>query len=203
MSMSAQLWQKLDIEVVQNPPPHIEKSDHCYYAREYLSGKGYQASDTNQLIMNFKKDPSKKLLPEWEYKIKAQKKFAEELAFILPGKAEIAAIPTSKCKSDSSYDSRFEETFDLLTKRRPDVVILNLLQHPASVDPLHLKGVRSIEGKLSEIAMVSNITPTGEQLFLIDDVLTTGVSFKACQKKIREKFPQVLLVGIFWALSIR
>jgi len=193
--MSVLLWRKLDLKVLQNRPYYIKDSDHCYYAREYISRGGYEASGTNQLIMNFKKDPIKKSLAEWHYKLEAQKKFAEELATILPLNAEIAAIPTSKNKNDSAYDSRFEETFKILLSKRDDVLIRDPLYVPKTVPPLHLtnKGSersRSVNQKYTELALNKEELAliSANYLYLIDDVITTGASFKASQQLLTENF---------------
>lgn len=41
------LWRKLDIS--QSPVYYISDEDEIYYAREYISGGGYQASEANNL----------------------------------------------------------------------------------------------------------------------------------------------------------
>jgi hypothetical protein len=53
------LWQKLDISL-DDSCHYIFDRDEIYYAREYIAHGGYQASETNDLIFNFKKPPEKK-----------------------------------------------------------------------------------------------------------------------------------------------
>jgi orotate phosphoribosyltransferase len=40
-------------------------------------------------------------------------------------------------------------------------------------------------------------------IILIDDVITSGASFKACQQLIFENSPHTTVVGVFWARAIQ
>ena len=40
-------------------------------------------------------------------------------------------------------------------------------------------------------------------IVLIDDVITSGAHFAACKRKIRTNYPNMDIVGVFWAKSIR
>ena len=57
---------------------HLTPDDDCYYLREYTSHKGSGASDTNNLILNFKKEPDRVGRPEWRYKEEAVRQLAAE-----------------------------------------------------------------------------------------------------------------------------
>ena len=41
------------------------------------------------------------------------------------------------------------------------------------------------------------------EIILIGDVITSGDHFKACQQMIKNNCPEVAVIGIFWARSIR
>ena len=95
------LWEKIESP---NLLPHIKDNDYCIYAREYISGKSYDYCETNNLILNFKKPPSKKKNPnEWRHRNKAIRRFKNEIKqlkqlFIKPKLRIITAIPSSKKK---------------------------------------------------------------------------------------------------------
>ena len=59
-------------------PDHtfIEAADECLYLGEYTAKKGYQFSDTNQLIFNLKKPMDRRGQPGWSYKRSAVEKRA-------------------------------------------------------------------------------------------------------------------------------
>src|SRR5205809_896636 len=101
------LWKKLDTS--QDIPYHVNSQDEIFYAREYISEGGYQASEANSLIVNLKKDISRKGKPEWHYKEQAIRKFARELSAAVMENAVLAAIPSSICENDSQYDSRLDD----------------------------------------------------------------------------------------------
>ena len=104
--MSEKLWKKID---KHNRPTYINDEDFCIYAREYISGRGYEG-ETNSLIYNFKKPLAKKQTSEWKYRTAAIKKFKTEaeLLFRESSNAKITAIPNSETKTDPEYDNRFE-----------------------------------------------------------------------------------------------
>lgn len=74
------LWKKVERVGVENFPIHLEDDDICYYARDYISKGGFQASKSNDLINNFKKPADRKGKTEWHYKETAMQQFAKELS---------------------------------------------------------------------------------------------------------------------------
>ena len=50
---------------------YLTAADACYFIGEYTAGRGYAYSDTNSLILNFKKSMDRCDLPEWPYKGRA------------------------------------------------------------------------------------------------------------------------------------
>src|SRR5690606_1558469 len=47
---------------------YLDESDVCFFLGEYTARKGFSYSDTNSLIINLKKDMSRRGRPEWQYK---------------------------------------------------------------------------------------------------------------------------------------
>lgn len=41
----------------------LAADDECYFLREYTAGGGFQAGETNQLILNLKKSPDRRGKP--------------------------------------------------------------------------------------------------------------------------------------------
>ncbi len=199
----SRLWKRIEGNV-WDLPQHLEVNDKCFYARDYISPGGYESSETNQLIFNFKKSIDKRDSPEWYYKKKAIQKFADELSLLIPDDKDdivVTCIPSSKRTDDTDYDSRLEETLSCLKKKRPLITIeypLKVLQTRCAA---HSGGSRSISTIYNNYEWVGFSTPP-ETVILIDDVITTGADFKACKRIILEHHSDISVIGIFWAKTV-
>lgn len=195
------LWKQLDIS--QSDIFHIQKEDGIFYAREYTSHGSYNVSEANQLIKNFKKSLDRKNRPEWKYKIEAIKKFARELSDLFDDEKQyvIAAIPSSIRRIDPNYDTRLDDTLNELRKIKPNIIIEEPIIINNNLGAAHLGGTRKIDLLYNNMSWVGFCKPTNH-VILIDDVITTGSHFKACQKIILEHHPDIEIIGIFWAKTI-
>jgi hypothetical protein len=201
----AGLWKQIECEIGQNYPHYLTNQDFCYYAREYIAKGGYSASEANNLILNFKKPVLKKGKPEWAYKINAIARFAAELHRILPQDNEflIASIPSSLAKSDPKYDSRLDDTLITLKQRyRPGLLIEEPFEViDASVKAVHSGGSRNPDEIYHNLHW-SGLKNIGGKLILIDDIITSGGHFKACQKLAQKHCQGIEVYGIFWARTV-
>lgn len=196
-----QLWKRLDIS--QADVIHIVSEDHIVYAREYIAGRKYDASETNNLVTNFKKPTERINLPEWRYKLAAIEQFATELSDLFKKDIEyvLVAMPTSKHKSDPKYDSRLEDTLISLSKKKCNVTIQEPFILKDTMIPSHSGGTRSPQIIYDNLLWRGFAAHT-HRVFLVDDLLTTGSHFKACQRLILEHHPEMEVIGIFWAKAI-
>ena len=87
---------------------YLDEHDTCYYAGEYTAGEGHAYSETNQLILNFKKSPDKRGTSQWQYKDQAIQQAARIFRAAIKASAEVTfvPIPPSKIKEDPLYDDR-------------------------------------------------------------------------------------------------
>jgi hypothetical protein len=192
-------WKQIDAD--QTIPVFLDREDLCYYARDYISQGGYQASLGNSLISNFKKEDSKRNKPEWKYKLEAIDRFARELRPILLDNVTVAAIPSSKVKSDPEYDSRMEDMLRILHKLHPTLRIEEPFLARRSLQPAHKGGTRNPQMIYDNLEWVG-LSREIKQIVLIDDVITTGAHFKACQRILTERVPQIATFGVFWAKTV-
>ena len=116
------LWKKID--QTQGLPRYLDSSDNCYYAYEYISGKGY-GPDGNQKIFNLKKPMSKKgKTQEWRYKKEAVYEFVNDLKLLFNDcSITFGVIPASKKEGSPDYDPRLEVVAQQLTKTNPKMII--------------------------------------------------------------------------------
>ena len=102
---------------------YLTDSDRCYYLGEYTARQGFAYSQTNQLILNFKKSLARRGLPEWRYKNQAIRQVAGAFkTAIHPRILEIftfVPIPPSKMKSHPLYDDRLSQMLQLIDHQCP------------------------------------------------------------------------------------
>ena len=196
------LWKKCD---ELNWPFYLASSDSCFYHEEFFEGK-YNCSTGNQFVSNFKKDISKKGTPEWYHKQKAISDFADLLAHTkFPKGTGLIAAPTSKPRSSLIFDSRIDDVLQKYHAKNADVQIsfcldavyeeiANHLSKGKSRNPdVIIKNMRLLPTWFSE---------TIHQVFVIDDVITTGGHFVAAKRLINERYPEIVVNGLFLALRI-
>lgn len=189
------MWRK--IEKPEAIPVRLSEGDECYYARRYVSGGKFGASEANQLIRNFKKPPDRRSKVEWKYKVHAIEQFAAELGQFIE-RGSLCAIPGSKRRDDRAYDSRLDDVLDILSSRNRQIIVERPFEVTVSHRATHDGGERSAESFYAMLRW-TGFKKKPRDVILIDDVITTGCHFKACQRMIQERFPRVKVYGVFWA----
>lgn len=198
----ADLWQQIETHWSQDPPVHLDADDECYRAREYVAHGGYSASEANQLIFNFKKPIDRKGKPEWRYKVKAARQFAQEIVEVVNDDVAIATIPTSKCPTDPAYDPRFDMLLEEISRLTSDLSITAPIVRETTIQPSHDGGDRNAARIQAGLQWQGFDDAAPDILVLIDDVITTGSSFKACKSMVRSHYDDTMVVGLFWARCI-
>lgn len=195
------LWRRIEAACLQAPPPLLTAEDYCYFAREYQKWQDYKAGLGNDLIKNFKIKPTVANYAKRKfYKDSAVRQFANELAQFLPQNSVIAYIPTSKRPDDAEYDPRFEMLFAELKRVRADVQIVEPWEMVESHQAVHEGGNRSQAEFYARLKWKGMPAHAG-WVFLIDDVITDGCHFKACQQLCGENgFNHV--AGVFWGVAV-
>lgn len=198
--------QKID-DLVRGDHYHLAPEDHCYYWGEYTARKPHSFSDANNLIINFKKNPSKKGRPEWHYKERA----IEQAAAFFRGtlKAEsfsqftLVPVPPSKEKHHPEYDDRIVRMLQLVGHGR-NADIRELVIQTETIDAAHDSDIRPRPDDLVTVYTIdeSIALPEPKTLFVFDDVLTTGAHFKAMQRVLNNRYPNVPVVGFFIARRV-
>ena len=198
----------------------LEASDHwylslpddvCYFHGDYTARGGYTASATNQLIANFKKKMDRKDRPEWRYKESAIRKAAEIFVSALRResllRATLVPLPPSKARDDPMHDDRMKR---VLLQMQADVGsqldIRDILHFPESQIASHERTDRPSPDQLYD-AMAVRRQQIGDpddvtNVWLFDDVLTTGAHFKAAARHIADIYPGARVRGIFIARRV-
>lgn len=184
-------------------PDHyrLEDGDRCYFVGEYTPRAGYAHSVTNQLITNVKKKPSTQNTAQWPYKTRAIADIAAAISGGLKPEARATItyvpIPPSRMPGDLEYDDRMLQVAQRLGGGDVrEMITLGQFRDAAHAqentrDPVVLKAKLRIQANL--------LQPVPKMIALVDDVLTTGCSFRACQSLIQDHLPGVPVIGLFAA----
>jgi len=197
------LLRRID-ELLRPDHWYLEPSDLGFFLREYTKGGGYQASETNQLILNLKKSPSLRGTSQWKYKGIAIRRCANELKSALAKYLDgwtIVPIPPSKARDDPEYDDRLCQVGQILcaeTSARFCELIVQRTTTPAD----HLQdSARRTPDLIAANYWIDEAlaAPEPTHVWIIDDVLTTGAHFKAVQQVLLQRFPVAKVCGVFIA----
>ncbi len=180
----------------------LAEEDRCYFFGEYTAREGYSYSDTNSLILNFKKPMTRKGQPEWPYKRRAILRVVDMFKHLLPGewlaRMTLVPIPPSKVKSHPEYDDRMLQVLRMLGH---DLDVRELILQHRSTKAFHESDHRLGLQELFDNYRIdeSAAQPAPEGIALFDDVLTNGTHFKAAQAVLQNRYPGIDVVGVFIA----
>lgn len=201
--------QKID-EIFLPEHSCIEPTDRCYFVGEYASGRGFNHSEMNQVINNFKKPMDRKELPEWYYKEQAILKIAYWIASTTSWdklkSGTWVPMPPSKTKSDPHYDDRLWKVLLKMKEIESSLDIRELLLAKTSREAAHNPGaVRPrVQDHLKNFILDElQKNPKPRAIILFDDIITSGAHFKAAQTIIQKEFPEVPIIGFFVARNVK
>jgi predicted secreted protein len=186
---------------------YLEPDDRCYFLREYTAGGGWQASETNQLIFNLKKDMARRGNQDWRYKGLAIGQCARELQTAFGRNLDqwvIVPVPPSAARTEPEYDDRMLQVATKMclgstaTVRELVVQVTSTLASHL-VDPDEMKRPTPTQIAKRYAIDHSVCTPVPVGIIVLDDVLTTGSHFKAMQVVLSARFPGMEIIGVFIA----
>jgi hypothetical protein len=186
---------------------YLGPDDLCYFLGEYTARKGFSHSDTNNLILNLKKDMSRRGRAEWQYKERAILTAAAALRVSISTSwlenATFVPVPPSKAKDDPLYDDRLTRVLAAINKERP-VDCRELIVQDKSTDAVHESSHRLGPDDIYELYKLDKklLKPPPQKILVVDDVLTTGAHFKAAKRILSDEFPAATIVGCFIARRV-
>ena len=178
-----------------------------HYFGEYTARKGFNHSETNQLILNFKKKMDRRGLLEWRYKTAAidtaGTRFRGALKEEALKQATHIPIPPSKSRTDPNYDDRVLKMIQVACSGL-GADIRELVYQVNSIPAAHESDDRPTPTDLrSNYAINEAIAGKVPELMLVyDDVLTTGAHFKAMRSILSDRYPHVRIIGLFIARRV-
>ena len=199
-----QKFQKID-DLTRPRHQRVEADDICLYLCEYTAGGGYEYSSINQEIFNFKKPMSERNNPGWRYKASATRKIAAAFTQAFGGHDlsnwTFVPVPPSKMYDDIEHDDRLMQ---MLRHVQPQQDVRELIRQTQSVQPSHRGGPRLPPDQLARLYRIDETLsdPAPGNIFVVDDILTTGTHFKAAQTVLQNRFPEAGIVGLFVARAV-
>jgi hypothetical protein len=190
----------------------LQEGDRCLFFGEYFAGQGYQGGGTNQLIFNLKTLPSiaRSNPARRGYKESAIATVAAGLRRVL-GRDQVerltfVPIPPSKTSEHPDYDDRLIRALTAGCVGFDSDVRL-LLRRLSSTGSDHNAGARLTPEALHSLLALDSVElaskPIREAIVLFDDVITSGKSFKCCERRLRELVPaSIPIIGLFVARRI-
>lgn len=181
---------------------HLTPDHECYFFGEYTARAGYAHSSTNQIIGNLKKKPSVRNTPQWRYKVQDMRRVAAAICGALNPQAFATTlfvpIPPLKMRTDPEYDSRIADIARMIGQ---DIQVRELIDTVVAREPLHESDQRLTPTQLTATLAVNEALcdPAPANIILLDDVITTGCSFVACNSLLAARYPGVPILGIFAA----
>ena len=156
-------------------PDHfwLTVEDRCYFLGEYTARRGYAYSQTNNLILNFKKTLDRRGKPEWRYKKLAIRQAAAAFRRALgqqPPRMTFVPIPPSKAPQDPLYDDRVTQMLRAIWPAQPADVREIIIQ-PESTDAAHDSLARPTPLEIAEAYRIDDAmaTPRPESIAVVDE----------------------------------
>ena len=190
---------------------YLTPQDQVFYFGEYTPRQGYGYSKTNQFITNFKKSPSKRGTPEWQYKLLSIRQFTGSLAAAIKEEAiesdiTFVPIPPSKVRTHPEYDDRMWQVLCGLNELQPQADCRELVMQTDSTEAFHnLADQRRLRPE--ELADLYSVVDNGAAeprniIAVVDDMLTTGSHFKAMELALSRAWAGRQIIGLFAARRV-
>lgn len=192
-------------ELTLNDHWYLTKNDNCFYLGEYTARQGYAYSNTNQLIINFKKSVDRAGKPEYQHKTNAIEAIANDLNLLIdPSTITFVPVPPSKAKSDPLYDDRLIKTLDIFKQANGHTDYRELVVQTNSYKASHDTDDRPTPDELINIYEVDAKLVEGvrQGIVIFDDVITTGCHFNAMKHVLGDRFPNHDIMGLFIARRV-
>jgi hypothetical protein len=185
----------------------LEKEDYCLYRGEYSPAAGVTLP-TNDLILDLKKRPDRCGQRDWIYKLWAIEECARILRRCLDldrlAAFTIVPAPPSKRPGHPEYDDRMARVVESLcagAKLDWRELLIATTDREQRRSPRARVSPREL-ARLIGINRECGGSPP-RRVLLVDDLITSGATFKACRLVLQKAFPGVDVVGCFVARRVR
>lgn len=198
---------KID-ELTRGDHSFLEAGDECLFFGDYSARKGFAHSETNQLILNFKKPIRYRGTSSWQYKAQAiadaGKAFSANLGSAL-SVITLVPVPPSKLKADADYDDRILAMLTTMNSVAGSFMdIREMIRQTRSMIASHESTIRLPPSEWEKVYVIEEALsqPEPSWIGIIDDLLVTGCRFRAMSNILKQRFPAARITGLFIARRV-
>ena len=112
-------------------------------------------------------------------------------------------VPPSQAKGDEGYDDRLVRLLRAVRPERP-LDVRELIVQTRSVEPTHLRTARLRASDIEAMYRIDEAlaAPEAGLVVVVDDLLTSGAHFRAAQRVLSRRFPDIDVAGLFLARRV-
>jgi hypothetical protein len=208
MTISGNDWSakpRLITDIERGDHFHLEADDRCLFFGEYTARAGFEFGETNQIISNLQKPVSRRGMADYRYKGVAITKIAAAIAAASPkaraGQVVIIPAPPSKPRGHAEYDDRLERLARAIGPQA-DVrcALETVCARQQAKRAEHRPTIEELAASMRVVEELLDPLPSG--VILLDDIITSGTTFKAAQRLLSPYLGDVKLVGLFVARRV-
>jgi predicted amidophosphoribosyltransferase len=197
-------------ELTRGEHPRLNPNDVCLYFGEKTSGPGvkFDHSVANQLVFNFKKPMERAGQADWKWKLAAIRQSAAMFARAFgPRFSEITFVPApaSKPPGHPMHDPRLMQMLSQMRNASGETAhIREAIRQPSERQPAHAGGPRLTVTQLRALYEFDEdqCRDMRRTIFVVDDVLTNGTTFRVMSDMLKARFPSSGVVGAFIARNV-
>ncbi|MBK7470778.1 MAG: hypothetical protein IPI73_09265 [Betaproteobacteria bacterium] len=197
--------QRID-ELTRRDHYYLGEQDLCYFFLEYSARHGQSFGASNALIRDLVRPESKAGFGPDVPKQRAIRRLAQAFKGALNasqiGAITFVPLPQARPRDDPQYDDRIER---VLRGVAEGLDVRELIEWVGTPETGDFAGIRTGPDVLYANFRVvpALIEPAPAVIMLVGDVLTTGASFVAATRRLRQALPGVPVCGLFAARRLR
>lgn len=189
-------------ESISCPRYLLAADTYTYYLLEYVSGGSYKQFPGVSCVCNFKMPVEAKHEYRWDYKQEAIHYFANQIILgINPPRDDTILIPmpTSKPRRHPEFDSRLDDVVNIIYHTTGQQIGFNFDVKQDALAYHNSGAPRNPAAIMDNIYFTPFQTRPPLNIVLIDDVVTTGAHFLACERILKQAEPSATVTGLFLA----
>lgn len=169
----------------------LNEKDSCFVLGHYAPKRGLEYSETNRLVLKMKENDEQAIKEvAQKFKIAIDEQNLTRMLFV--------PVPPSQVNPEQ------KDRIEKMLSEIEGLKFKKCIRQIKSTIPNHRSGTNRISrSELKDIYVIDwNDMEDVKEIAIVDDVVTKGTHFKAISEKIKEKNPEVSIIGLFVARTM-